>query len=547
MPSAQQLGRYHLLDRIAYGGMAEIFRAKTFDPQGNVHLVAIKRLLGHLVTDDEFLAMLVDEAKITALLSHQNIARVYEFGHAGDEYFLAMEYIDGKDVRALLERARAHQEPIPPEHAAWIAMEAATALHAAHVQRDPQGVALRIVHRDVSPSNILCSYRGDVKLCDFGIAKATLTRVQTKTGVIKGKVKYMSPEQAMGRKLDHRSDIFSLGTVLYEMMTLQAPFQAPTEVELIFAVRDARKKAATSVNRDCPPELSQIIDKAMTRSRTARYQSGEQLALDLRLFLDQHKPGYRRSHFSRFMRKQFSGEIERELRQLENYTIEHADDSRVGINLLAEALGPDAPFSRFTPAWKGKPRFLDAGSQISAVGAPPDEAPAPVPYKAPKPSPFNNMETMVKPSPSFHNAETRLFALHDPRFPLPSRTVEREHGAHESLKPKGGTVSDKIILDDADLIAIDEPSEDEMSFHDQATRILDLPSLPTRAVAPQRATHSPAPAPPPRAESTAVVRLRASQRERLQGRPSDKSSEPEHRDELDEPTSDLGDADLEEI
>src|SRR5262245_41022658 len=151
MPHAQQLGRYHLLDRIAYGGMAEIFRAKTFDKRGHVHLVAVKRLLSHLITDDEFLQMLVDEAKISAALQHQNIARVYEFAHAAGEYFLAMEYIDGKDVRALLERARQGGKAIGVEHACWIAMECATALHAAHIQRDRAGAALRIVHRDVSP------------------------------------------------------------------------------------------------------------------------------------------------------------------------------------------------------------------------------------------------------------------------------------------------------------------------------------------------------------------------------------------------------------
>src|SRR5262245_27793164 len=138
MPYAQQLGRYQLLDRLAFGGMAEIFRAKTFDSQGNVHLVAVKKVLGHLITDDEFIKMLVDEAKVSALLRHDNIARVYEFAHTNDEYFLAMEYVDGKDVRTLLERHRPKKRPLPVEHVAWIIAEVATALHAAHTQRDPQ-------------------------------------------------------------------------------------------------------------------------------------------------------------------------------------------------------------------------------------------------------------------------------------------------------------------------------------------------------------------------------------------------------------------------
>jgi eukaryotic-like serine/threonine-protein kinase len=366
MPQAQQLGRYQLLDRLAFGGMAEIFRAKTFDSQGNVHLVAVKKVLQHLITDEEFIKMLVDEAKVSALLRHDNIARVYEFAHHNDEYFLAMEFVDGKDVRTLLERHRLRKKPIPPEHVAWIVAEVATALQAAHTQIDDRGKPLEIVHRDVSPSNVLCSYNGEVKLCDFGIAKATLTRVQTKTGVIKGKVKYMSPEQAMGRKLDGRSDLFSLGTVMYEMLTLQAPFTAPTEVELIFAVRDAQKRDAIEVVPEIPVELNQIVNKLMSRSRSQRFQSGEALADELRLFLEGYRPGYKRSHFGRFMRKLFEQDIERELRQMEEYVIdEAADPNDVGENLIADALGDNAPYAEFTAA--STAQGTRAGSKSSKI------------------------------------------------------------------------------------------------------------------------------------------------------------------------------------
>ena len=356
MPHAHQLGRYLLLDRIAFGGMAEIFRAKTFDAEGRVHLVAIKRVLAHLVEDEDFLQMIIDEARISATLQHENIARLYEFAHADGEYFLAMEFVDGKDLRAVIERVRPDGRGLPAEHAAWVAMEAARALHAAHSQRDARGNFLRIVHRDVSPSNLLCGYRGEVKLCDFGIAKATLTRIQTKTGVIKGKVKYMSPEQAMGRKLDHRSDLFSLGTVMYEALTLTPPFAAATEVELIFAVRDGRRPPLTELRPDLPDDLVAIVDKAMSKSRTNRYQSGEDMAADLQLFLDHYAPGYRRSHFAAFMRARFAEAIEDELRQLEAFVLAEADATRIGDNLIADTLAPDAPFTTFTP-------FAPDGSQ----------------------------------------------------------------------------------------------------------------------------------------------------------------------------------------
>ncbi len=339
------------MDRVAFGGMAEIYRAKTADAEGRLHLVAVKRVLGHLCEDEEFIQMLVDEAKITASLQHENIARIYEFCRTDREYFIAMEYVDGKDVRALLEKSRQGSEQLPEEHIARIGMEVGRALHAAHTQRDKDGRPLRIVHRDVSPSNVLLSYRGEVKLCDFGIAKATLTRVQTKTGVIKGKVKYMSPEQAMGRKLDHRSDLFSLGTLLYEMLTLLAPFQAPTEIELIFAVRDARKRPVSELRPTVNPVLEAIVEKAMARSRSQRYQSGEELAQALESFLMEFYPDQRRSQFGRFMRNAFTKEIDRELRMLEEFVIEGGKADDVGENLLADVLGPDAPYTQFTAAF----------------------------------------------------------------------------------------------------------------------------------------------------------------------------------------------------
>jgi serine/threonine-protein kinase len=279
---AQQLGRYHLLDRIAFGGMAEIYRAKTFDGDGHAHLVAVKRVLAHLAEDDDFIQMLVDEAKIAGLLRHMNIARVYEFARAHGEYFIAMEHVDGKDLRTIAERCRQQRRPVPPQHAAHIAAEIAAALHAAHVALDHQGRPLRIVHRDVSPSNVICAYTGEVKLCDFGIAKATLSKVHTKTGVIKGKVKYMSPEQALGRKLDHRSDVFSLGSVLYEMLTRIPPFTASNEMDLLVKVRDARYRPISDLIPSIPPELEAICNKCLARSRSQRYQTAEEVSTALR-------------------------------------------------------------------------------------------------------------------------------------------------------------------------------------------------------------------------------------------------------------------------
>jgi serine/threonine-protein kinase len=344
---AQQLGRYHLLDRIAFGGMAEIYRAKTFDGTGQPHLVAVKRVLAHLAEDDDFIQMLVDEAKIASVLRHINIARVYEFARAHGEYFIAMEHVDGKDMRTVLERCRTKKKPVPPEHAAYVAAEVGAALHAAHSAIDNRGRPLRIIHRDVSPSNIICSYAGEVKLCDFGIAKATLSRVTTKTGVIKGKVKYMSPEQALGRKLDHRSDVFSLGSCLYEMLTRIPPFTATNEMDLLIKVRDAKYRPVSELTPGVPPELEAITDKCLTRSRASRYQTAAEAEADLRAFLRKFMPNYSRSHLGRFIRKMFAAEIERELRMLEEYVLDEDVSDDLGESLMArdeDFEPPEVPF-----------------------------------------------------------------------------------------------------------------------------------------------------------------------------------------------------------
>jgi len=329
--------------------MAEIYRAKTFDGQGHAHLVAVKRVLAHLAEDEDFIQMLVDEAKIAGLLTHKNIARVYEFARAHGEYFIAMEHVDGKDLRTIMERCRQRKKPMPAQHAAHVAAQIANALDAAHSAEDSSGAPMCIVHRDVSPSNVICAYAGEVKLCDFGIAKATLSKVQTKTGVIKGKVKYMSPEQALGRKLDNRSDIFSLGSCLYEMLTRIPPFTATNEMDLLIKVRDARYRAVADVVPNVPAELEAIADRCLARARTDRYQTAKEAGDALRSFLDTYQPGYSRSHLGRYVRKMFASEIERELRMLEEYVLSEDVDDDVGENLIGDVLGPNADFAGFSP------------------------------------------------------------------------------------------------------------------------------------------------------------------------------------------------------
>ena len=429
--------------------MAEIYRAKTFDAVGQPHLVAVKRVLAHLAEDDDFIQMLVDEAKIASVLRHANIARVYEFARAHGEYFIAMEHVDGKDMRTVLERCRTKKKPIPPEHAAYIAAEVGAALHAAHSAVDSRNRPLRIIHRDVSPSNIICSYAGEVKLCDFGIAKATLSRVTTKTGVIKGKVKYMSPEQALGRKLDHRSDVFSLGSCLYEMLTRIPPFTATNEMDLLIKVRDAKYRPVSELTPGIPPELEQISDKCLTRSRANRYQTAAEVETDLRAFLRKFMPNYSRSHLGRFIRKSFAQEIERELRMLEEFVMTDDVSDDVGESLMVrdnDFEPPEVPFqpkptsvsiiaasgdfsseSNFTTMpqaddiHRQNTAILEAGGRRSSPPRPPVAPPAPEPprSRAPEP-PRPRARTQPPPTPPVPSRGSR------PSRPPPAPIYDEE-------------------------------------------------------------------------------------------------------------------------
>ncbi len=334
---ARRLGKYYLLDVIGIGGMAEIYRAQTFDEAGNPQLVAIKRLLPSAMNED-LIRMLIDEARIATLIEHPSVARVYAFWQIQDEYILVMEYVDGKDLRTVLEKHRRVKRFMRPEDAAYIAIKVLEGLHAAHTQLDRNGNPLNLVHRDVSPSNILISYEGEVKLCDFGIAKASLSSTKTKAGIVKGKAKYMSPEQAMGKKLDARSDIFSMGIVLYEMLTLVPPFLAATEVEMLMKVRDGKFIPVRTRNPAIPPMLQRIVHKALSKDLNKRYQNALEFASALREFLNIHSPSYTDSDLAKIMGNLFSTEKEDERKRLEQFgVLENTQNlPREGVDLIRE-------------------------------------------------------------------------------------------------------------------------------------------------------------------------------------------------------------------
>ncbi|HEY8089303.1 MAG TPA: serine/threonine-protein kinase, partial [Polyangiaceae bacterium] len=256
----QAFGRYELLQRISMGGMAEVFLAR-HTPSGT--LVALKRILPEVAEDEEFIKMFEDEARIASRLEHPYIARCLDFGNVDGEWYIAFEYVAGKDLRALFDRRTRQGGEAPP---LWFTCQVfgqvAEGLAYAHARKDDGGTPVSIVHRDVSPQNIIVSFDGDVKLIDFGIAKAAGKLSRTQVGSIKGKFGYMSPEQVRGLEVDLRADIFCLGICLWELVTMQRLFSAENELLVIEKVRSLRVEPPSRYNPRCPPELDRIVLKA---------------------------------------------------------------------------------------------------------------------------------------------------------------------------------------------------------------------------------------------------------------------------------------------
>ncbi len=286
----RQFGPYRLIRQIAVGGMAEIHLAKTTGIAGFEKYVALKMIHPNFAEDDQFIQMLVDEAKIAVQLTHGNIAQTFDLGRVGETYYITMEYVDGADLYKILRRASEQDIEMPLDVCAFVGKEVASALDHAHRKKDHIGKPLGIVHRDVSPQNVLISYAGEIKLVDFGIAKATMKARQTAVGVIKGKYYYMSPEQAWGDPIDYRSDIFSAGIVLYEMITGQMLYLEEDLHKLLDMARKAEIAPPSRLRKGVPPQLERIVMHALQKVPGERYQTAGDFSSDLERFLHSYSP-----------------------------------------------------------------------------------------------------------------------------------------------------------------------------------------------------------------------------------------------------------------
>ncbi len=308
---AVNFGKYILLDKIATGGMAEIWLAKQTGVEGFEKLVVIKKILPHFTHDKEFVTMFLDEARIAAKLNHSNIVQIYDLGKEQNTYYIAMEYISGDDIKGILQTSIKQGHFLPLQLSVNIISQAAAGLYYAHTLTDMYGTSMNIVHRDISPQNILVTYTGSAKIVDFGIAKAATQSQETRAGTLKGKFAYMSPEQALGKKLDGRSDLFALAIVLYEITLGKRLFKSDSELKTLRMITEEPIKAPIDVNPKYPKKLNDILMKALEKDRDNRYEDCRGFHVALEDFLREYPKPSSNVDLSKWMKKTFEDRIEK--------------------------------------------------------------------------------------------------------------------------------------------------------------------------------------------------------------------------------------------
>jgi serine/threonine protein kinase len=439
--------------------MAEVFKAKATGVEGFERLVAVKRILPSIAEDEEFITMFVDEAKIAVQLTHANIAQIFDLGRVEGSFFIALEYVHGKDMRAIFNRTRQRGELLPIPMSCYSIMKLCEGLDYAHNKYDGMGTFLNLVHRDVSPQNILVSYEGEVKIIDFGIAKAVGKSGRTQAGILKGKFGYMSPEQVLGLEIDRRSDIFGVGICLYELLTGERLFVAESDFATLEKVRSVDIMPPSTYNRRIPEELEQIVMRALARDRDSRYQTAMELHDDLQAFMHTSANLFSRKDLSGFMHRMFGEEIDKETARDQEYA---NMDPRSSDN-------EDSGLAAFDQ--------IDPVSTVSALSSPPGYGgnAAFAPAAAPAPAPHRRKQTLLgMPQVSVRPVST-------PRAPSVPRMIPSPQSIPPSaVRPQRAPSSPPVMKHGPGATGM-EWDEEELS-----TQIYDkpddepLPPLPSR-------------------------------------------------------------------
>ncbi|MBL8682340.1 MAG: serine/threonine protein kinase [Myxococcales bacterium] len=286
---AKAHNRYRVIERLESGGMAEVFRGEAESLAGFKKAVAIKRVLPHLAQNDKFIRMFLDEARLCARLNHANIVQVFDIGHVENTYFIVMEFVDGVNLKAIIEYLRNRGQGVPIPVAVYLSMQICNGLQYAHELQDSDGSTLGIVHRDMSPPNVLVSKRGEVKIVDFGLAKATTQLEKSEQGMVKGKFGYLAPETALGQEVDAQVDVFAVGIMLWEMIANKRLFLADSDWATVQLVQKAQIPSLRKFNAEVPPDLEAVINKSLAKDKNERYRTAEALAQDLGEFLAKHR------------------------------------------------------------------------------------------------------------------------------------------------------------------------------------------------------------------------------------------------------------------
>src|SRR5258708_7354900 len=283
MSDSQQ--RYRVIEKLESGGMAEVFRAESEGLQGFRKQVAIKRVLPHLSSKKKFISMFLDEARLSAQLSHSNCVQVFDIGVGDNAFFIVMEFVDGANLKAIIEHIKKSGRDFPVEAAVYIALELCKGLAYAHELTDQSGVPLHIVHRDMSPPNVLVTKHGEIKIVDFGLAKANSQLEKSEPGIIKGKFSYLAPEAAMGQDVDARTDIFAVGIILWELLSGQRLFLGDTDFQTVKKVQAAQVPSISQINKKVPLELERIVVRALARDPAQRFTMARDLGMELSKFM----------------------------------------------------------------------------------------------------------------------------------------------------------------------------------------------------------------------------------------------------------------------
>jgi serine/threonine protein kinase len=377
----QTLGRYKLLALLATGGMAEIHLARQAGIKGFERLVVVKKILPHLAAEEAFLEMFFDEARIASLLNHPNIVQIYDLGQEGDDYFMAMEYLEGESLSFMEREARKKERYMSPAVAAGIIAQVCDGLEYAHAFLNHEGQTMNIVHRDVSPQNIIVLFSGGVKLVDFGVAKAASQVHKTRAGSLKGKLSYLAPEQCLGKPVDHRTDIFALGVVLWELLTRRRLFKRDNEGATLNAVMNEEIPGIRTIRRQVPVSLEAVAMRALEKSPEKRFQSAGEMGAALRDYLIKTGEAAGTAEIAAFINGALGERAKNKKSMLEK--LRTSDKKEVDVTMLNPESSESKPSRSHI---EELPTPTDPSKAVSKLPPPPiEELFTPLPEKAPEP------------------------------------------------------------------------------------------------------------------------------------------------------------------